>query len=105
MRDRMERFSRYVNELFEWNEQMKQFLQSEKEGGNSDLWEHLDNFTELIENTGRQLSNEELLTLQAKAEHIHEQMENYFKRKQEGGVIWVAEKVVPAGGHPLPDLP
>ncbi|MEH7377970.1 superoxide dismutase [Neobacillus drentensis] len=101
----MDRFSRYVNELFEWNEQMKQFLQSEKEGGNSDLWEHLDNFTELIENTGRQLSNEELLSLQAKAEHIHEQMEDYFKRKQEGGVIWVAEKVVPAGGHTLPDLP
>jgi superoxide dismutase, Fe-Mn family len=105
MGDSMDRFSQYVNELFHWNEQMKQFLQSEKGNQNSELWEQLDNFTELIESTDRQLSNEELLTLQAKAEQIHEQMENYFKRKQEIGNIWVSEKVVPPGGHTLPDLP
>jgi Fe-Mn family superoxide dismutase len=99
------KFSQYVNELFEWNEQMKQFLQSEKEGGNSELWEQLDNFTELIESTKRQLSNEELLTLQAKAEKIHLQMENYFNRKQASGVISVAVKELPPGGHTLPDLP
>jgi superoxide dismutase, Fe-Mn family len=105
MGDSMDRFSQYVNELFHWNEQMKQFLQSEKGNQNSELWEQLDNFTELIESTDRQLSNEELLNLQAKAEQIHEQMENYFKRKQEIGNIWVSEKVVPPGGHTLPDLP
>jgi Fe-Mn family superoxide dismutase len=102
----MDRFSRYVNELFQWNEQMKQFLFSEKVGQNSELWEKLDEFTVLIENTNQELSNEELLRLQAKAEHIHQQMESYFKQKQEdgAGTIFVLEKQVPIGGHSLPEL-
>lgn len=103
----MDRFSRYVNELFDWNEQMKQFLNSEKVGQDSELWEKLEDFTELIENTNRDLSNEELLNLQTKAEQIHEQMEYYFKRKQEKGIggIWVVEKQLLPGGHTLPELP
>jgi superoxide dismutase, Fe-Mn family len=105
MGDMMDRFSKYVNELFEWNEQMKQFLESEKVGGNSELWEKLDDFTELIDSTSRELSDEELLKLQAKAEYIHEQMEGYFKRKQEIGNIWVVEKTISPGGHTLPELP
>ncbi len=102
----MSRFSRYVNELFKWNEQMKQFLLSEKVGEDTELWEKLDDFTELIENANRELSNEELLSLQTKAERIHEQMENYFRRKQGEGVgnIWVIEKQIPPGGHTLPEL-
>lgn len=105
MGDMMDRFSKYVNELFEWNEQMKQFLESEKVGGNSELWEKLDDFTELIDSTSRELSDEELLKLQAKAEYIHEQMEGYFKGKQEIGNIWVVEKTISPGGHTLPELP
>lgn len=105
MGDMMDSFSKYVNELFEWNEQMKQFLESEKVGENSELWEKLDDFTELIESTNRELSDEELLKLQAKAEYIHEQMEGYFKRKQEIGNIWVVEKTISPGGHTLPELP
>ncbi|MFZ7945107.1 MULTISPECIES: superoxide dismutase [Bacillaceae] len=101
----MDRFSQYVNELFDWNEQMKQFLQSEKVGHDSELWEKLDEFTELIEGTNRELSSEELLSLQAKAENIHEQLEHYFRRKQEVGNIWIIEKALPPGGHTLPDLP
>jgi Fe-Mn family superoxide dismutase len=101
----MARFSQYVKELFVWNEQMKQFLQSEKVGEDSELWGRLDKFTELIESTNRELSNEELLGLQAKAERIHEELEMYFKRKQEIGDIWVVEKSLPPGGHTLPTLP
>lgn len=101
----MDRFSQYVNELFKWNEQMKQFLEVEKVGANSELWEKLDDFTELIESTKRDLTDDELLHLQAKAENIHEQLEGYFKRKQEMGNIWVVEKTVPPGGHTLPALP
>jgi len=101
----MDRFSRYVNELFDWNEQMKQFLQSEKVGQDSELWEKLDEFTEIIESTNRELSSEELLSLQARAENIHEQMEHYFRKKQEIGNIWISEKTLPPGGHTLPDLP
>lgn len=102
----MTRFRQYVNELFHWNEQMKQFLNTQEVEENSELWNQLDAFTELIENTNRELSHEELLQLQAKAENIHEQMESYFKRKQEGvvGTIFVLEKEVPAGGHTLPEL-
>ncbi|MEH7356010.1 superoxide dismutase [Neobacillus drentensis] len=101
----MDRFNRYVNELFDWNEQMKQFLQSEKVAQDSELWEKLDEFTEIIESTNRELSSEELLSLQARAENIHEQMEHYFRRKQEIGDIWIVEKTVPPGGHTLPELP
>ncbi|MFK9093138.1 superoxide dismutase [Bacillus salipaludis] len=101
----MDRFSRYVNELFDWNEQMKQFLQSEKIGQDSELWEKLDEFTELIESTDRELSSEELFSLQARAENIHEKMEDYFRRKQEIGNIWIVEKTLPPGGHTLPELP
>lgn len=103
----MDSFSQYVNELFHWNEQMKQFLSSKKAGENSELWSKLNEFTALIENTNRELSNEELLRLQAKAEHIHEQMETYFMRKHadDVGTIIVMEKQVPLGGHILPELP
>jgi superoxide dismutase, Fe-Mn family len=102
----MNRFSDYVNELFKWNEEMRQFLESDNVEANDELWQQLDEFAELIESTGKQLSDEELLSLQAKAENIHERMENYFNRKQqEVGNLWVAEKSLPPGGHTLPDLP
>jgi superoxide dismutase, Fe-Mn family len=101
----MGRFSRYVNDLFVWNEQMKQFLQSEQVGHDAELWEKLDEFTELIESTNRELSNEELINLQGKAENIHQQMEYYFRNKQEVGKIWVVEKTLQPGGHTLPELP
>ena len=101
----MVRFSQYVNDLFVWNEQMKQFLQSEQVGQDAELWDKLDEFTELIESTNRELSNEELFSLQEKAENIHQQMETYFRNKQEVGKIWMIEKTLPPGGHSLPELP
>jgi superoxide dismutase, Fe-Mn family len=101
----MNRFSQYVRELFEWNEEMKSFLETEEVEDNLELWEQLEHFTELIENTGQALSDNEMLSLQAKAEEIHEQMEDYFSRKQGAGSIWVEKKTVPPGGHTLPDLP
>ncbi|MDF2858324.1 MAG: superoxide dismutase [Neobacillus sp.] len=102
----MNRFSNYVNELFKWNVEMRRFLETDNVEANYELWQQLDEFTELIESTGKQLSDEELLSLQAKAENIHERMENYFNRKQqEVGNIWISEKTVPPGGHTLPELP
>ncbi|MED3562958.1 superoxide dismutase [Bacillus xiapuensis] len=101
----MSKFRKYVNELFEWNEQMKDFLEMEKVEADSDLWKHLDDFSELIEHTNRELSDAELLNLQSKAESIHDHMENYFHRKQEVGNIWLLEKSLAPGGHTLPELP
>jgi superoxide dismutase, Fe-Mn family len=105
--DRMDRFREYVNELFKWNKEMRQFLHSENYGETSELWEQLDEFTEMIERTNRELSNEELLTLQTKGESIHARLEHYFhtKRENEIGTIWGLEKPVPPGGHTLPELP
>jgi superoxide dismutase, Fe-Mn family len=101
----MNRFSQYVRELFEWNEEMKSFLETEDVKDNLELWEQLEQFTELIENTGQSLSDNEMLSLQATAEEIHEQMEGYFSRKQGVGSIWVEKKTIPPGGHTLPELP
>ncbi len=83
---------------------MKHFLQSEQVGEDSELWGKLDEFADLIESTNRELSNEELLSLQAKAENIHQNMESYFRNKQQSGSMWVPEKAVPPGGHTLPEL-
>ncbi|HEY2421962.1 MAG TPA: superoxide dismutase [Neobacillus sp.] len=102
----MDQFRKYVNELFEWNEHMKHFLESENVVADSELWERLDDFSDLIERTNQQqLSDAELLHIQAQAEQIHEQMESYFNRKQEIGNIWVTDKAIPPGGHKLPKLP
>jgi superoxide dismutase, Fe-Mn family len=101
----MNRFSQYVHELFEWNEQMKQFLDTDDVKDNLELWEQLEHFTELIEYTSASLSDHDMLSLQSKAEEIHEQLESYFSRKQGVGNIWVEKKTVPPGGHTLPELP
>lgn len=101
----MNRFSQYVQELFEWNEQMKQFLETDDVKDNLELWDQLEHFTELIENTNGSLSDHDMLSLQSKAEEIHEQLESYFSRKQGVGNIWSEKKTVPPGGHTLPELP
>ncbi len=101
----MNRFSQYVHELFEWNEQMKEFLETDDVKDNLELWEQLEHFTELIENTNGSLSDHDMLSLQAKAEEIHEQLESYFSRKEGVGNIWGEKKTVPPGGHILPELP
>ncbi|MEH7495428.1 superoxide dismutase [Neobacillus niacini] len=101
----MNRFSQYVHELFEWNEQMKHFLDTDDVKDNLELWEQLEHFTELIENTSESLSDHEMLSLQSKAEEIHENLESYFSRKQGVGNIGGEKKTVPPGGHTLPELP
>lgn len=101
----MNRFRKYVNELFEWNEEMKNFLGSENDNETKHLWSKLDNFTELMESFSSPLSDHDLLNLQAKAETIHDEMEDYFNRKQEIGEIVIVSSTVPLGKHSLPDLP
>lgn len=100
----MDQFKKYVNQLFNWNKEMKDFLASEKVEENSELWEKLDQFTGLIEGVSSPLSDQELVDLQTKAETIHSDLENYFKRKQNIGDIWIEESVIPPGKHVLPEL-
>lgn len=101
----MERFQKYVNELFGWNMEMKNFLASKNMEENAELWGELDNFSCLIESISHPLTDGELLELQTQAERIHKDMEDYFKRKQSIGDIWVIETIIPPGGHVLPPLP
>ena len=101
----MDRFKNYVNELFDWNEEMKKFLRSEWMDENSELWGKLDNFSDLIESISRPLTDEELLHLQSKADSIHEEMEDYFRKKQTIGDIWNDRVAVGPGKHTLPNLP
>lgn len=101
----MDRFSKYVSELFEWNEDMKKFLDTENTGEGTELWGKLDGFTQLMESLSEPLTDKDLLDLQTKAEAIHDEMEGYFSRKQESGNIWIVSSVVPAGAHVLPQLP
>jgi superoxide dismutase, Fe-Mn family len=105
MRGMMDRFRKYVEDLFEWNEEMKKFLESEKVERNLELWKKLDHFTDLMESLSTPLSDDDLLHLQAKADSIHEEMEDYFQRKQEIGEIWIGGSVIPPGQHNLPELP
>jgi Fe-Mn family superoxide dismutase len=100
----MDHFKKYVHELFDWNKEMKNFLSSENVDQNSELWEKLDRFTGLIESVSTPLSDQELINLQSKAETIHDEMESYFKRKQNIGDIWIEESVVIPGRHTLPEL-
>lgn len=100
----MSAFKKYVRELFEWNEEMKNFLSSESVDENSELWNQLDTFTDLLSSVDDPLSDKELIGLQSKAEKIHDELEGYFKRKQEMGNIWMNESIVLPGKHTLPAL-
>jgi Fe-Mn family superoxide dismutase len=104
MRAKMDRFKNYVNELFDWNEEMKKFLKSEWVEQDSELWGKLDDFSDLIEGISRPLTDEELLRLQSKADSIHEDMEDYFRKKQTIGDIWNDRIAVGPGKHTLPNL-
>ncbi len=100
----MDRFEKYVNQLFGWNEEMKKFLRSEKVEGNSELWGELNHFSDLLDSISSPLTDEELLHLQSKADFIHEEMEDYFRRKQTIGDIWSDRSSVLPGKHTLPEL-
>ncbi|MGG5253743.1 superoxide dismutase [Neobacillus sp. SM06] len=102
----MDRFSKYVHDLFQWNEEMKKFLETENARKDSaELWGKLDGFTEVMENLNQPMTDQDLLELQAKAEVIQAEMEGYFTRKQDAGNIWVVGTVLSPGSHRLPNLP
>ena len=79
----MDRFNKYVHELFDWNEEMKNFLASENVDENSELWEKLDHFTDLIESVSLAIIRSRFGSLQTKAEIFMRKWKTYFKRKQE----------------------
>jgi superoxide dismutase, Fe-Mn family len=105
-RDRMSRFGKYVQDLFEWNEEMKSFLQSENVQKEAGIWESIDRFTEIIESiSSDQLGQDEIIQIQKKAETLHEEVEEYIHQRQELGSIWITKpSSVDIGKHKLPVL-
>ena len=101
----MSQFGRYVQDMFEWNEEMKSFLQSESVQNGEGIWQSLDRFTELIEAIGEPLDQEGILQIQNKAEALHEEVEEYMNQRQQIGTVWMSKPTfVEIGKHKLPVL-
>lgn len=104
-RDGMSHFKKYVQELFEWNEEMKSFLQSADVQKEEGIWRSLDRFSEIMETIGEPLDQEGIIDIQKKAELLHEEIEDYFQQRQELGSIWMTKpSMVEIGKHKLPVL-
>jgi len=90
-----------------YNEELKNFLQQENIEQEDNLWSRLDQFSEIMERISKQgdLTQEELLRVQANVEELHEEMESYFTKRQQLGSIYLNEPSVKAGEHQLPSLP
>lgn len=103
----MEKFSNYIKEVIDWNDNLKSFLQSENVDRNDELWARLDQLTEVLEGVAPpiDLNPEDLLHLQSQVDSLHEEMESYFSRRQQIGTIYMNEPAVKAGEHKLPPLP
>jgi superoxide dismutase, Fe-Mn family len=102
---RMSGFEEYVKNVFTWNDQLREFLESEKVDKDEEIWSRLDAFTEIIEGIQNELSPEDLARLQLHVEELHGEMERYFAERQQVGTIWMQEPSVPVGKHQLPPLP
>ncbi|WP_019154357.1 superoxide dismutase [Robertmurraya massiliosenegalensis] len=103
----MGRFEEYLKEVMEWNEEMKHFLQSEQIERDDEMWTKLDGLTEIMDYIQQpgQLTSEQLITLQSKVEELHDDMEDYFIKRQTLGSIYMKEPFVEIGKHQLPPLP
>jgi superoxide dismutase, Fe-Mn family len=107
MRDRMNYFRKYVQDLLNWNEEIKLFLQSENVQKEEDIWTSLGRFAEVIESVGEvQLDQKGILQIQKLAESLHEEVEECIKARQDLGSIWMTQQStsVEAGKHKLPIL-
>ncbi|MFP7445350.1 Fe-Mn family superoxide dismutase [Bacillus infantis] len=101
----MSKFHDYIKDVFNWNEEMKRFLESEDVEKDAELWVKLDKFSGVIEKLDGQLDIEELNALQSRVDELHNDVEQYFSRRQPVGNIYINEPFIPAGGHSLPPLP
>ncbi|MDE3839455.1 superoxide dismutase [Bacillus methanolicus] len=101
----MSSFEDYVKNVFTWNDQLREFLESEQVAKDEEIWSRLDAFTEIIDGIHYSLSPEELARLQLQVEELHDEMERYFAERQQVGTIWMQEPSVAIGNHQLPPLP
>lgn len=101
----MSGFKDYVKNVYTWNNQLREFLETEQVDKDEEIWSRLDTFTEIIEGIHHPLSPEEFARLQLQVEELHGEMERYFAERQQVGSIWISEPSVATGKHQLPPLP
>ncbi|MEK4668290.1 superoxide dismutase [Niallia sp. FSL R7-0271] len=102
----MSSYNEYVKDVLVWNRELKDFLETENVQRSAEIWKSLDKFTSLMETVQRKpIDTEELIKIQHKAEELQDEMEGYFKQRQQVGTIFINEPSVKAGGHKLPPLP
>lgn len=103
----MGRFEKYFQEVANWNEDLKKMLHSEHIDRNEEIWTKLDGLATIMESIQHpeNLSEGELFALQSEVDELHDEMENYFSKRQQIGNIFMNEPTVEAGKHSLPSLP
>jgi superoxide dismutase, Fe-Mn family len=103
----MGNFDKYVQEVMDWNDDLKKFLESEQVDRSEEIWTKLDSLGEIMESVHGQgnVNGENLYSLQTKVEELHSEMEDYFLKRQQIGTIFMKEPYVKAGEHSLPSLP
>lgn len=103
----MERFLKYIEEVMNWNDEWKSFLQSQSVNQEDEIWSKLDGMADLMERIKQPetLNEEQLRELQSQVENLHEEMENYYVKRQNLGSIYIREPYIEPGGHRLPPLP
>lgn len=100
-------FGEYVKRVLHWNEELKELLQTENVNRNEEIWGKLDKLTELLEKieNPETMSEEELIALQFQVEHLHDEMEKYFRQRQQTGGMFASSPYTEPGRHKLPPLP
>lgn len=103
----MGRFEEYIQEVCEWNEDLKKLLNSADVDRNEEIWTKLDGLSTIMDSISHpdQLSEEELFSLQSKVDGLHDELEEYFIKRQQIGTIFIQEPYVATGKHTLPPLP
>lgn len=101
----MGKFEDYLRDVSGWNKRLHSFLESENVGKDEGIWKRLDNFANIIENIPSSPSDGQLSNIQSQVDELHNEMERYFTQRQQLGMVWMKEPVIPVGGHKLPPLP
>ncbi|MBY0122537.1 superoxide dismutase [Bacillus sp. S/N-304-OC-R1] len=101
----MSRLDEYFQEVFKWNKEMRDFLQSEEVENNKELWEKMDSLSAIMEGVNGSLNIDELSIIQNHVDELHSEIEQYFSKRQQLGSVYMNEPNIAAGTHVLPSLP
>ena len=102
----LNRFHQYVNDVAKWNNELKDFLESEQVDQNNELWNRLNHFTSIMDGISQnEMSEEDLSRIQKEVEELHGEMDQYFTSRQQLGMVYMNEPFVAIGNHKLPPLP